>query len=213
MKESIATKFKSNYLNKDFLKSLVYIIVGCFIFSVGAVLFIEPYGFAPGGTYGIGMVLHHTFGWETEFCALCMDIPLLIIGSLIIGPQFGVKTLFATLITPLWMFIIHRVYGYGAILDPGITDITLMKNQLLSALFGGLLYGLGLGIIFKSRSTSGGSDIIAMILRKYFHLSMGNAMIIVDGAICLSTLLVFKDWSLPLYSVIIIAIFSYVSDR
>lgn len=210
---SILENIKKEYLNWDFAKSILYIIVGCFIFSLGAVLFIEPYGFAPGGTYGIGMILHHALGLETEFVALCLDVPLLIIGTLILGRQFGVKTLIATLVMPACMFVIHKFYGYGALLEPGISDRLLMKNQLLSCLFGGLLYGIGLGVIFKSRSTSGGTDIVAMIIKKYLHLTMGNAMMVIDGVICISTVVVFQDWTLPLYSAIVIMIFTRVSDR
>lgn len=200
------------FFTKDFFVTYGLLVLGCFIFAVGAVMFVEPYGFAPGGTYGLSMVFHHLWGWRTETTALCMDIPLLIIGTLILGKKFGVKTLVCTLLLPLFMWILHIVWGYSSLIEPGITDFKLYDHQLLAAIFGGVLYGVGLGLIFRARSTSGGSDIISMIISKYFRLSMGTCIVIVDGIITLTTVIAFGDWKLPLYSWIIIFINSKIID-
>ncbi|MBP5796610.1 MAG: YitT family protein, partial [Bacteroidales bacterium] len=101
----------------DTVKDYTMMVVGCFLYSFGAVLFVEPYGFAPGGTYGLAMVFHHLWGWRTEVAALCMDIPLLVLGSIILGAKFGIKTLICTLLLPLFMLLVHSVYGYDALLD------------------------------------------------------------------------------------------------
>lgn len=198
--------------SKDFFITYFLLFGGCFIFALGAVLFVEPYGFAPGGTYGLSMVFHHLWGFRTELSALTMDIPLLIIGIIIIGKKFGIKTLLCTLSIPLFMWLIHSTYGYKSLVEPGITDIHQFREPLLAAIFGGIIYGIGLGMIFKSRSTSGGSDIIAMILNKYTHISLGTLVIIVDGFITLSTVIAFGDWKLPMYSWIIIFIEGKVID-
>ncbi|MCF0163790.1 MAG: YitT family protein [Bacteroidales bacterium] len=197
---------------KKYLKEYSLLVLGCFIFSAGAVMFVEPYGFAPGGTYGLSMVFHHLWGWRTEVTALCMDIPLLIIGILVIGRKFGVKTLICTLLLPAFMWLMHTIYGYNSLIEPDVTDISLFDNQILAAIFGAIVYGVGLGLIFKSRATSGGSDILAMIVNKYFHLPLGTCIIIVDGIITLSTVIAFKDWTLPMYSWIIIYVESKVID-
>ena len=94
----------------------------------------------------------------------------------------------------------------------GVEALNLFNNQLLAAIFGGVVYGIGLGLIFRSRATSGGSDIIAMIANKYFHLSLGTCVIIIDGLITLSTVIAFGDWRLPMYSWIIIFIESKIID-
>ena len=213
-----------NTKRKELILEYFYIVIGCFLFSVGAVALVEPYGFAPGGVYGLSIVFHHLFGWETEITALCMDIPLLIIGTIILGPKFGIKTLVCVLLVPFFMWILHKTYGYHSIIEPeiskdimdqgitGVQALHLYKNQLLAAIFGGVVYGIGLGLIFKSRATSGGSDIIAMIANKYFHLSLGTCIIIIDGIITLSTVIAFGDWRLPMYSWIIIFIESKIID-
>lgn len=209
---------------KEIVIEYLYLVLGCFMFSLGAVVLVEPYGFAPGGTYGLSIVFHHLFGWETEVTALSMDIPLLIIGTLILGRKFGVKTLICTLLIPAFMWLLHKTYGYNSLIEPevskqiiedgiqGVQALHLYKNQLLAAIFGGVIYGVGLGLIFRSRSTSGGSDIIAMIVNKYFHFSLGTCIIVVDGLITLSTVIAFGDWRLPMYSWIIIFIESKIID-
>jgi uncharacterized membrane-anchored protein YitT (DUF2179 family) len=85
-------------------------------------------------------------------------------------------------------------------------------DALLSSVFGGVLAGLGLGLIFKSKATSGGSDIVAMIIAKYTKMPLGVLMIYVDSVIVLVGLLVFRDWKIPLYSWIVIYITGKVID-
>lgn len=194
------------------IQEYVLLVLGNFIFAAGAVMLVEPYGFAPGGTYGLGMVFHHLWGWETEFAALCMDIPLLIIGFIILGNRFGVKTIVSTVLLPLFMQLLHRVYGYASLIEPAVVEMTAYQHQIIASIFGGVVYGIGLGLVYRSHATTGGSDIIAMILRKYTRLSMGICTLIVDCIITLSTVLAFGDWKLPMYSWIIIFVSSRVID-
>ena len=202
MKSSVKTRIKEYSL----------LVIGNFIFALGAVMLVEPYGFAPGGTYGLGIVAHHLWGFETEFVALCMDIPLLIIGFIILGNRFGIKTIVSTILLPVFMQVLHRVYGYASLIEPGIVEMTAYQHQIIASIFGGVVYGFGLGLVYRSNATTGGSDIIAMILRKYTHLSMGISTLIVDGLITLSTVVAFGDWKLPMYSWIIIFVSSRVID-
>ncbi len=188
------------------------LVLGNFIYAAGAVMLVEPYGFAPGGTYGLGMVFHHLWGYETEFVALCMDIPLLILGFIVLGNRFGVKTIVSTVLLPLFMQLMHRVYGYASLIEPEIMEIGAFQHQIIASVFGGIVYGVGLGLVYRSHATTGGSDIISMIMRKYTHLSMGICNIIVDGMITLSTVFAFGDWKLPMYSWVIIFVCSKVID-
>lgn len=203
---------KEKPFSKDFFITYAWLAAGCFLFALGNILFAEPYGFAPGGTYGLSIVFHHLFGWRTEAAALCMDIPLLIIGFIFLGGKFGIKTVVCTFMIPVFMSLIHKFYGFDALLEPGITDRALLEEQLLSSIFGGIVYGIGLGMIFKSRATSGGSDIISMILHKYTHISLGTLVIIVDCCITLTTVIAFGDLRLPMYSWILIFVEGKVID-
>ena len=197
---------------KKAIKEYVMLVLGNFIYAAGAVMLVEPYGFAPGGTYGLGMVFHHLWGVETEFVALAMDIPLLIIGFIILGNRFGVKTIVSTILLPLFMQFMHRVYGYASLIEPEITEMAAYQHQIIASIFGGVIYGIGLGLVYRSRATTGGSDIISMIMKKYTRLPMGICNIIVDGLITLSTVVAFGDWKLPMYSWIIIFVCSRLID-
>ena len=194
---------KDKVFSKRWLLHYSLILVGSFILAAGFVLFITPYKIVPGGVYGISIVLHHLFGTPVGLVALAFDIPLTIIGIKVLGPRFGIKTVVGFVLTAV--FVDTLTYFYGT--EPLVHD-----DPLLSSIFGGLLVGLGLGLIFKSRATSGGSDIIAMIISKYTRLPVGQLMIAVDSAIVLVGLFAFQDWKIPLYSLIVIFITGKVID-
>jgi len=194
---------KDKIFSKRWLLHYSLIVVGSFILASGFVLFITPYKIVPGGVYGISIVLHHLFGTPVGLVALAFDIPLTILGIKVLGPRFGVKTVVGFVLTAVFVDTITYFYG---------TEPLVEGDPLLSSIFGGLFVGLGLGLIFKSRATSGGSDIIAMIIGKYTKLPVGQLMIIVDSAIVIVGLFAFQDWKIPLYSLIVIFITGKVID-
>ena len=134
-----------------------------------------------------------------------MDIPLTLIGMKILGPRFGIKTVAGFVLTAFFMDLLTYFVGQD---DP----LQLGDQVLLASVFGGVLIGFGLGLIFRSRATSGGSDIIAMIINKYTAWPLGQLMIIVDSAIVLIGLAAFGDWEIPLFSWIVIYIVGKVVD-
>jgi uncharacterized membrane-anchored protein YitT (DUF2179 family) len=180
----------------------------------GFVLFINPYRIVPGGVYGIAIVIHYlTEGvfdfWPTGIpiglLGLTMDIPLTLIGIRVLGPRFGIKTVVGFILTAFWMDFLTYLLGQD---DP----LQLGDQLLLASIFGGVLIGLGLGLIFRSRATSGGTDIVAMIINKFTGLPLGQLMIILDSSIVLVGLAAFGDWKIPLYSWIVIFITGKVVD-
>lgn len=194
---------KEKLFSREWFKAYSYILIGTLTMAVGFVMFISPYRFAPGGVYGISIILHHLFNFPIGITGLCIDIPLILIGMKILGARFGVKTIVGSLSLSGWISLIEFTWGY----DP------LLKNDpLVSAIFGGILLGIGLGLIFKSKATSGGTDIIAMILNKYTRMPIGQLLIIIDSIIVLCGLVAFEDWKIPFYSWIIIYITGKVVD-
>jgi uncharacterized membrane-anchored protein YitT (DUF2179 family) len=194
---------KEKVFSKKWFLAIILILIGTFIMAAGFVYFISPYRIAPGGVYGIAIVLHHIFNLPTGMIALCFDIPLTIIGIKILGPKFGWKTVLG--FVSLAVFVDLLTYFQG--------DVPLVEGDaLLSAIFGGVLIGVGLGMVFKSKATSGGSDIVAMIINKYTRIPLGQLMIYVDSVIVLVGLVAFKDWKIPLYSWIVIYIVGKVVD-
>lgn len=184
-------------------KSYSFILIGTLIMAMGFVFFISPYKLAPGGVYGIAIILHHLLGFPIGLSGLAMDIPLTIIAIIILGPKFGTKTVFGFVLLSAWITVLEFAWGYSPLVE---------GDALLSSIFGGILVGLGLGLVFKSKASSGGSDIVAMIIAKYTKLPIGQLMIAVDAAIVLLGLVAFDDWKIPLYSWIVIFITGKIID-
>ena len=194
---------KEKLFSKKWFIAYSLIVVGTFIMAAGFVFFITPYKIVPGGVYGISIVLHHMFGTPVGLVALAFDIPLTILGVRILGPRFGIKTVVGFVLTAVFVDLLTWIYGESPLVE---------GDPLLSSIFGGVLVGLGLGLIFKSKATSGGSDIVAMIISKYTKLPLGQLMIAVDSVIVLVGLVAFHDWKIPLYSLIVIFITGRVID-
>ncbi len=201
---------KDRLFSKKWFIDYSFILIGSFILAAGFVYFITPHKIVPGGVYGISIVVHYLTkgvfsfwpdGIPVGLFALTIDIPLIIAGIKVLGPRFGVKTITGSVLTAIFTDLITWLRPDG--------NTPLVDDVLLSCVFGGVLLGFGLGLIFKSRATSGGSDIIAMIIAKYTHLQLGKLMIYVDSVIVLLALVAFKDWHIPLYSWVVI----YIAGR
>ena len=219
-------------MEKKNLKQEVFaymlLILGSALFAVGDVMFVNPYLMAPGGTYGLSNVFSTLWGGKISVWAICMDVPLLIIGTWILGPKFGVKTVVSTILIFLFTFLLESIWGYnpvihdGAIVASPIEGLSMVEipnhggwfvpDYFLNTVVAGLIYGVAIGLIFRSGATSGGSDIISMILHKYTKISLGTLVLIVDSCITLTTFIAFGDIRLPIYSIIIIFIESKVID-
>lgn len=194
---------KEKFLSAEWFRVYLLIVIGSFIMAAGFVLFISPYKLAPGGVYGVAIVLHYLINTPIGLVGILLDIPLTIIAIKILGPKFGAKTVVGFVLLSAWISLLEFTWGYEPLVE---------GDPLLSAIFGGLLIGFGLGLIFKSKASSGGSDIIAMILNKYTKIPIGQLMIAVDAAIVMISLVAFDDWKIPLYSWIVIFITGKVVD-
>lgn len=221
----MALSFKEKFLSARELKHYAFIIIGTFIMAAGYVFFINPHGnIVPGGVYGIGIVVNNltqgmfpngingfmaeTFvqygnGIPIGLTGWIINIPLTILGVWVLGPKFGLKTVFGFSLCSYFMDLITTWYGTEA----------LTSDILLSCIFGSILIGVGLAMVFKARANTAGSDIIAMIINKYTSIPLGQLIIYVDSGIALLSLLCAKgQWQWPLYSFIVIYITGKVID-
>ena len=198
---------KEKIFSLKWFKDYSLITIGSFIMAVGYVYFITPHKIIPGGIFGIGIVVHYLtqgiFSFWPEgipigLFSLIVNIPLTFIGIKVLGPRFGIKTIVGFVLSSAFMDFITYLRPVG--------DAPLVNDVLLSCVFGGVLTGIGLGLIFKSKATSGGSDIFAMILSKYTNIQLGQSIIYVDSVIVLLGLAAFQDWQIPLYSLLVIYI-------
>ncbi|MFO7722186.1 MAG: YitT family protein [Bacteroidales bacterium] len=189
--------------SKKWFRSYILILIGTFAIAAGYVFFITPHKIVPGGVYGISIMIHYTFGFPIGLTALFFNIPLTIIGIKVLGPRFGVKTVVGFVLTSVFVDSLYYLSGNSALVE---------EDTLLSCIFGGLLIGLGVGLVFKAKASSGGTDVVAMMLGKYTKLPLGQLSMIVDSTIVMTSLLVFGDWKIPLYSFIVIFILGKVVD-
>lgn len=210
--ESKTAIFSDKFLSGTWFINYFLIIMGSLILAAGFVFFITPYKIVPGGVFGIGIVVHYVtrgvFSFAPEglpvgLVGLLLNIPLTIIGIKILGPRFGVKTIIGLVLSSVFIDLLSSYWGAKPLVE---------DDALLSSIFGGVLIGFGLGLIFRTKATSGGSDIVAMVMSKYTKIPVGQTLIYVDSAIVLLGLVVFRDWSLPLYSWIVIFIAGKVID-
>ena len=221
----MATQKKRNV--KQEIISYLLVILGSAIFAVGDVMFVNPYHLAPGGVYGVANVLNALFGWKISLAGICMDIPLLIIGTIILGPRFGIKTIVSVILIPFFTYILETTWGYAPLIYDGEfltegtatmlsfmdgdTEVFFNPDFFLNTIVAGIIYGIAIGVIFRSGATSGGSDIISMIIHKYTKISLGTLVIIVDSLISLTTLII-GNIRLPIYSIILIYIEGKIID-
>ena len=174
-------------------------------------------------------MLNTVWPWKVSLYAICMDIPLLIIGTWILGPKFGLKTIISTFLIFGFTYLIETFIGYNPIIHNGLFENVanpspdwllvphsettyFIPDYFLNTLVAGGIYGLAIGLIFKSGATSGGSDIISMILHKYTKISLGTLVMIVDSIITLTTLIAEPQLRLPVYSILVIFIEGKIID-
>ena len=166
----------------------VYVIVGAAVVAIGFNVFLLPNQVASGGVSGISTILHGLFGWNPGLVQYAFNIPLFLAGVIILGKKFGVKSFIGTITLP---FIVLLTNHWGPWTD----------NPLLGALFGGIVVGLGIGLVFKGNASTGGTDLLAQIITKYTGLSLGTSVLLIDGIIAISAAIVF-DLEKGLYALI-----------
>ncbi|MGE6379082.1 YitT family protein [Peribacillus muralis] len=164
------------------------VIVGSAIIAIGFNVFLLPNQIASGGVSGISTILRSTLGWEPAYVLWGFNIPLFIAGLIILGKHFGAKSLIGTLFLPLVVFLTKDWSAWT-------------NDALLGSICGGMMVGLGLGLVFRGKGSTGGTDLAAQIFHKYPHLSLGTCVAIIDGVIVLSAAIVF-DIEKGLYALI-----------
>ena len=174
-----------------------YIVLGSFITAFAITVFTNPSKIAPGGVSGVSTILYHAFGFDLSLTMLLQNIPLFIMGTLLFGKQFGLKSLLGSVLLSLFSSLIGSVLGYD-----GILDLSKDMNVWLSCLFGGVISGVGIGIVMKSGANTGGTDIIAQIAARYLHIPLGTSLFIVDGIVILCSAFIFGIES-ALYAIIV----------
>lgn len=174
--------------------------IGIAIVAIGINMFFVPNKIAAGGITGLATVLHYLSGLSVGSLMLIFNVPLFIIGIKILGAKYGLKTL------------------YGAIALAVLVDVfapytpTLTHDILLNSIYGGLLVGVGMGLVFRFRGNTAGTALAAAILHKIFNITVGQALLILDFFVVAFAGIVFKSPELALYAIIAIFVTAKIID-
>jgi uncharacterized membrane-anchored protein YitT (DUF2179 family) len=206
-----------NNIVKDTIKRYLVITLGCIFYSLGVSLFLDEGGLSSGGATGIAIIIHSVLEYyginvlDTGVILIILNIPRLIIGTIYFGKKFLFSTVYTTILSSLLMVLWKTVF---AAYLPYLTG-----NMLISAVFGGAIFGLGAGLIFRMGGSTGGTDIPVKILRKKFrHIKTGMISMTSDIIIVAASYFVFlaigKASSLDVlfYTIVSVAVFTPVFD-
>ncbi len=173
------------------LLSIAGITIGSAIYAAGFNIFILPNHIAPGGFIGIAVILKHYFPLlQIGIMIIIMNVPLLIIGLKRLGWHFLFGTIVGTLLSSVFIDLFA----------PYLPQ--LQTDAILAAIYGGFLMGAGIGIIFRSFGSTGGTDLLGQIIYDFTGLPFGQAMMLIDVAVIILAGVVFRNINISLYSII-----------
>lgn len=169
------------------VRDYILMTFGAVVMSLGLLWFLDPYQVTAGGVSGISIVVKNTLGMPLGVTMLLLNIPLFLIGVKFLGKRFGIRTFYGFVMFSVMVdFIDEFVYGHlmgtepYLLSDPGSVRILKDLDPLLAAIFGGLLLGAGLGLVFRAQGSTGGSDIVAQMAVKYRVATAGQAFMVFD---------------------------------
>jgi uncharacterized membrane-anchored protein YitT (DUF2179 family) len=186
-------------LNKKTIIEYIGITAGSLLIALALTLFLVPNRIAAGGVSGLATVIYYLTSFPIGLTMLIINIPLFLAGLKIMGKSFGIRT----------------IYGIGSLslftdlLQPHMTSLT--NDLLLASIYGGVIGGIGLGLVFRFRGTTGGTDLIASLINYYTGISVGEGLLIADG-IVVALAGIFFNLEVALYAAVTIFINSKTID-
>ena len=184
----------------------VFITFTATLYAVGIALFLNPNNLAPGGISGIAIILKKMFPGlpGVGMLILLINIPILAVGIKKFGIKFILSTMYSLIVSSVLIDILPIVFNVN-----GVTD-----NKMLASVIGGATFGLGMGLMFRLDTTTGGLDIIVKIIKqKKPHLKTGQIYFLLDVVILAASAMAFKDVEVALYAAIAIYVSTVVMDR
>ena len=154
------------------------LLSGTFLIAIGFSWFLAPNDIASGGVQGISIIVRKLWNIEPAWTQWVLNVPLFVAGMIWLGKKYSIKTLIGSLILPGFVYLTAE--------GPALTT-----QPLLATVYGGLIVGIGVGLVFRGQCSTGGLDIAAQILAKYAHIRLGVAVGICDGIVILAVAVVF----------------------
>lgn len=175
------------------------ITVGSFLIALALTVFLVPNRIAAGGVSGLATVIYYITSFPIGITMLIINIPLFLAGLKIMGTSFGMRTIYG----------IVTLSVFTDLLQPHITSLT--DDLLLASIYGGVLGGIGLGIVFRSRGTTGGTDMVAALINYFTGITVGEGLLIADGVV-VALAGIFFNLEVALYAAVTIFITSQTID-
>lgn len=176
------------------------VTLGSFITALGLVAFLIPNKIAAGGVSGLATLLFYLFGFPVGITMLIINAPLLILCIKELGMHFGLKSLYGTF---MLSFFVDFLASY--ITKPWTAD------PLLAAIYGGVVTGTGIGVVFRSKGTTGGTDLAAALINRFFRFSLGYSLLAIDGLVIVLAGIVF-DLEMALYALVAVFVTGKMID-
>ena len=187
--------------NKKILTDFVVLTTGCILLAVSINVFLVPYKISAGGISTIGTILLYLFGIKMSLTNLIFNIALFILGYKYLGKGAVIKTALGIILLSAFLEITSYVPQYT-------------ENEIVGVLSGGILMGAGVGMIVKIGASTGGSDFAGLILKKFLpHISLARLILIIDVVIVIMSGIVFKSYTVTVYSLITLFVSSLITDR
>ena len=210
---------KRSKLNKH-VYDYIGITFGTLLYGIGYAWFLIPFKIAPGGVGGLSQIFYFKFHIPAGVSMLIFNIPLFFIGIKYLGKSFGIKTLYAIILGSFFtdLFAISNLLKWGILTDViqkyhAATGVFAMTNNILLASFAGsVILGAGIGIIFKFRGSTGGTDIPVAIMRKKLGFSAVSGYFLVETTIIATITLVFRDPNILILAYLNLFISSKICD-
>jgi uncharacterized membrane-anchored protein YitT (DUF2179 family) len=200
MKNKIGNMIANLDLRK-ILPEYLLLTIGSAILAVNFDLFLAPFNIAPGGVSGSAIIIHEFIGWPKGMTMLILTLPMLVIGFFYLGRfRFLVRAFYVTLVYSL------GVDGLVIILPAGVTN-----DLLLNSLYGGIVGGLGIGLIYRGGTTPAGTSVISRVIQLKTGIPNSQVYMLIDGGVILIAGLVF-GWEMALYAFITLFTWGFVAD-
>lgn len=186
---------------KDFAVDILFDIAAAILYAVSVNMFTAPNQIAPGGVTGLATILNYLLGVPIGITTFLINVPLVILGLIFLGKAFTLKTLKTVVFFSLFVDLLNPI------LQPYTQD------HLLASLFGGILMGAALGLVFLRGSTTGGTDILGRLIQLPMpHVQIGKLIMLTDGLILLLSTIVYHNIETAMYGVIVIFLDGKVID-
>lgn len=195
-------------MNKKTINDYLWITLSACLTAIAVNFFFRSTGLAPGGITGLAIVSSTFIGIPIEYMTLWISIPLLILATFLLGKSFGIKTLYITLITPIWMHIIPSMDFFHT--------LPFLLNLSFAGVFGGLLVGSSIGIALNHDCATGGTDVMALLIQKVLkHIKLSHILFCLDGFVIIASGLITQNIFISIFSLltlwVIISTISYIT--